>query len=76
MALTRIFTGQQKSGAAGILIVRLRVCVCMPPHWSHSEEMNRERNPESQVPCSPDSLSGDCLTTRQLDPIARSEALG
>jgi hypothetical protein len=75
MALTRIVTGQQKSEAAGILILRLRVCVCMPPPWSQSEEMHRERKPESRVACSLDSLSGDCPTTHQLDPIVRGEEL-
>jgi hypothetical protein len=62
MALTRIFAGQQKSGAAGNLILRLRVCVCMSPPWRQAAEMNRERNPESKAAGSLDELSGKCLT--------------
>jgi hypothetical protein len=62
VARTRIFTGQQKSGAAGILILRVRVCVCMPLPWRHSGEVNRERNPDSLVIGPMDEPSGNSLT--------------
>jgi hypothetical protein len=72
VARTRILTGQQKSGAAGILILRLRVFVCMPQRWRQSGEMNTERNPESQVTGPLDEPSGNSLTNRMKQPRQRN----
>jgi len=62
MALTRICTGQQKSGAADILIFRLLICFCMRSPWRSATKIDRERNPETPAGGSQDALSGDCLT--------------